>query len=117
MHRVVAPVFHTYEVPPETPHNWVDPPLQIEVFPVMLQETLLSVMLHVLVHPPEEVTVTWYVPATDTLIHCVVAPVLHAYAAIPTGAHNVLGVPGQTEVLPDTEHDGGTHACVPDVLV
>ncbi len=37
----------------------------------------VTVLLHVLVHPPGNVVESVYVPAVVTLIHCVDAPVLH----------------------------------------
>ena len=67
-----------------------------------LRGPTVKVLLHVLVHVPLE-TVTEYVPAEPTVIHCEVAPVLHEYDASPAGAHNCVVVPGQIELLPVIE--------------
>ena len=58
IHCVVAPVLQEYELAPATEHNWVEPPPQIELLPEIGAVTVVSVMLHVLVHPPTAVTVT-----------------------------------------------------------
>ena len=61
MHFVFAPVFHEYEDIPSGAHNCVEPPEQIEVFPLMKQFGELATdtyLLHELVQPAELVTVT-----------------------------------------------------------
>ena len=58
------------------------------------------VLLQVLLQPLESVTVTEYVPPAFTVIHCVVAPVLHEYAESPAGAQSCVALPWQMVVLP-----------------
>ncbi len=58
----------------------MDVPEQMEPLPVIKQDGngfMVSVLLQLLLHPLPSVTVTEYVPAELTVIHCVVAPVLH----------------------------------------
>ena len=79
-HCVVAPVLHKYDESCDGAHHCVDEPEQTEPFPVMVDdgnEFILSVLLDDDVHPFASVTVTVNVAACDTVIHCVVAPVLH----------------------------------------
>ena len=76
---------------PAGAHNCVLPRWQKDVLPVIEQVGGVygvTVLLHVLLHPFASVMVTLYVPAVLTVIHCVVAPVLHMYEAIPAGAHS-----------------------------
>ena len=47
-----------YELAPATEHNCVEPPLQIEPLPDIGAVAVVTVMLHVLVHPPTAVIVT-----------------------------------------------------------
>ena len=58
IHCVVAPVLQEYELAPATEHNCVEPPLQIEPLPDIGAVAVVTVMLHVLVHPPTAVIVT-----------------------------------------------------------
>ena len=69
----------------------------------------VTVLLQLLVHPLELVTVTEYVPVEPTVIHCVVAPVLHKYPASPAGAHNCTVLPKQQELFPVIEQLGGVY--------
>ena len=65
---------------PAGAHNCVEPPGQNDPFPVIVQGSgvfAVMVLLHVFVHPLKSVIVTEYVPATLTVMHCVVSPVLH----------------------------------------
>ena len=80
MQRVVAPVFHRYELKPKGAHSVVVSPGSGLSSPVMLQsgaDLTLTVLLHTLLHPVELVTVTEYVPAVLTVTQRDVAPVLH----------------------------------------
>ena len=52
------------------------------------------------VHPLASLTVTVNVFAVLTMIHCVVAPVLHIYVASPAGAHICVELPEQNESVP-----------------
>ena len=82
-------------------------PEQIEPLPVIKQlgsAFTISVLLQLLEHPLASVTVTVYVPAVLTVIHCVVAPVLHKYEANPAGAHHCVVLPEQIEPLPVIKH-------------
>ena len=49
---------------------------------------------------PIEPTTTVYTPEQSTLMHCVVAPVLHLYELNPAGAHKVVVVPAPGLRLP-----------------
>ena len=62
-------------------------------------------MLHELVQLPLDV-VTVNVPAEPTVIHCVVAPLLHEYKEAPAGAHKFVEPPAQNEGLPVIKQDG-----------
>ena len=77
------------------------------LFPVIEQLGLLvdTVLLQLLVQDPL-LTVTEYVAAELTVIHCVVAPVLHRYDDIPEGAQSVVEVPGQIVLFPVIEQLG-----------
>jgi hypothetical protein len=77
---VVAPVLHKYEVRPAGAHHCVELPVHTELLPVIKQlgrALTVNALLHELVQPLLLVVVTVYVPAAFTVIHCVVAPVLH----------------------------------------
>ena len=50
-------------------------------------------------------TVTVYVPAELTVIHFVVAPVLHLYEESPDGAHKEVDPPEQIVLLPVIEQE------------
>ena len=52
------------------------------------------------VHPLALVTVTVKVPAVDTLMEDVVAPVDHKYVLYPEPAFNVVELPEQNDVVP-----------------
>jgi hypothetical protein len=80
MQLVVAPVLHKYEEAPAATQSCVDPPGHIAELPVIVQTGLditVTAWLQLLVQPPALVMVTEKVPAAPTVIHCVVAPVLH----------------------------------------
>jgi hypothetical protein len=62
--------------------------------------------LELLVHPFASVTVTVKVFAVLTVIHWVVAPVLHRYPASPDGEHHCVEPPEQTELFPVMVEDG-----------
>ena len=58
----------------------VEPPPQMLPLPLMAQDGAnftFTVLLQLLLHPNELVTVTEYVPAALTVMQFVVAPVLH----------------------------------------
>jgi hypothetical protein len=102
-HCVVAPVFHKYEARPAGAHHCVELPEQTELLPVIRQlgsGFTVNALLHELVQPLLLVVVTVYVPAAFTVIHCVVAPVLHKYEVRPAGAHHCVEFPEHTELLP-----------------
>ena len=80
IHCVVDPVFHKYPESPAGAHHWVAPPEQTELFPEIVEEgsgLTVSVFEPLPVHPFASVTVTVNEFAVPTVIHCVVAPVLH----------------------------------------
>ena len=80
IHCVVAPVLHKYEDIPAGAHHCVDPPAQTDPLPVIAQvgsEFTVNVLLQLLVQPFPSTVVTEYVLAELTVIHWVVAPVLH----------------------------------------
>ena len=60
----------------------------------------VTVFEQVLVHPAALVTLTVYVPAVFTVMHLVVAPLLHLYEAAPAVTHNCIDCPGQMTLLP-----------------
>jgi len=62
--------------------------------------TVTGVFPEVVLQPLAFVTVTENVPVVLTLIDCVVAPLLHAYCAIPAGAESVTLPPVQNDVEP-----------------
>ena len=68
--------------------------------------SIVTVVLQLLVHPAVLVIVTEQEPAVETVIHCVLAPVLHEYELIPVGAQSCVLPPEQIEVLPDILHIG-----------
>ena len=76
---VVADVFHKYDVPPVAV-NTVDVPEQMILLPVIAavgNGLTVKARVAVAVQPAALVTVTVYVPAVDTVIAAVVAPVFH----------------------------------------
>jgi hypothetical protein len=100
---VVAPLLHKYDDAPAGTHNCVDCPWQMELLPVIVQTGVVltvTVLLHVLTHPPAVVVVTEYVPAAVTVIQFVVAPLLHKYDAAPAGTHSCVDCPWQIVLLP-----------------
>jgi len=100
---VVAPVDHKYVLYPEPAFNIVELPEQNVVVPLMdgvgLEITVV-VALVLPVHPLALVTVTVKVPAVDTLIEDVVAPVDHRYVLYPEPAFNIVELPKQNVVVP-----------------
>ena len=109
IHWAVKPLLHIYEVAPAAAHNCVDPPRQIVVFPVITHVgdgIFDTVLLQMLLHPAELVTVRVYVPAKLILMHLVVAPVLHKYVAELAIEHNRIVEPEHIVCCPIIEHTG-----------
>ena len=84
IHCVVAPVLHEYDAAPAGAHSVVlgtahvsARPLSFEIDAPGVVLSNVVVTLAVDVQPFAPVTVTDHVPAVDTVMHCVVAPVLH----------------------------------------
>jgi hypothetical protein len=99
---VFEPGLHKYELIPAGAHHCVEPPVHIELFPVMLQSGVITsrVFVHVAVQPPL-VVVNVYVPAAETLMQEVVLPPgLHRYEFCPEGPHHCVELPEHTELLP-----------------
>jgi hypothetical protein len=108
IHCVVAPVFHEYAWYPAGRQSCVDPPGQIVELPVIWQLSgglIVTILLQLLVQLPL-LTVTVYVPDDDTLMHWVLAPVLHEYDDIPAGAHNCVEEPVHAVDCPVIEQLG-----------
>ena len=84
-------------------------PEQMEPFPVIdgAGFWLTVIVFEPLpVHPLASVTVTVNEFAVPTVIHCVVAPVLHKYEAKPAGAHHCVVDPEQIEPFPVMVEEG-----------
>ena len=94
---------------PELAFKFAAAPLQIAVGPVILATALPAVTtkgVDVALQPGPLLTVTVNVPATLTVILCVVAPVLHKYDD-PVLAVSVVLLPVQNELLPEIFATGG----------
>src|SRR5688500_20350574 len=93
MHSVVAPVLHKYPAAPGDAPSSLDSPSQKVVSPVIAhtgRRLTITISPQTLLQPFASVTVTEYVPSKLTVIHSVVAPVLHKYPAAPGDAHSSL---------------------------
>jgi hypothetical protein len=105
MVAVVAPVLQAYEVPPLAvsvaeapaqmmPSLFVVPELSVSVIVGVGSGFTVMVLVEVAEQPLALVAVTVYVPAVDTVMAAVVAPVLQAYE-VPPLAVRVAEAPAQ----------------------
>jgi len=76
-------------------------PVQIEFVPEIDADTVFTVkaLFAVAVHPLELVAVTEYVPAVETVIDVVIAPVLQEYEVPPLAVKDELA-PAQIVLVP-----------------